>query len=762
MKANLLILTILLFISCSHKIFNELNDLEESEQKSISKVLNNQFPVVPGTVITHSPKSSKAYIGSPSIEILPNGNYVASHDIFGTSGRAHKTAVFISEDRGNTWVFADSVNLVGGQLFYHQDALYLHGFGHGDMFITKSNDGGHTWDPVVTIMNKTSTVRYQQAPTPFIVHNGRIWHATEGLAPPWGYGSQQSCIISADVNADLMNPSSWRRSNVVPFNPSWTEGTSFMEGNIVLAPDDSLKIILRVNPDDNIAAVIPVANDGFTIDGSSVSFINFPGARKKFTIRYDAVTGKYWSLTNYILPDYVGGDVGRTRNSQVLISSTDAVNWSINALVLFVDDTAFHGFQYLDWQFDGADIVAVSRTSYDDGMGGAANQHDSNFLTFHRFSNFRTRTTPTEWQYLLDDISDFPMADTSSAFTPGNLVVTRYGNGTHDYPTTSNVAVEVFIDEYTPEGILDSSRPLPTAANGSVQPYRFTGNSTANTEALLSLSANRQYLVAVGYNVAPGATITSSNSRTIAVVTADGSINTSTITSGNIGTPRSAIIANNGVNIWFAGSSTAALRYKLFGSGATEHIDLITSTTNGRSLAIYDEQLYMSTSAVSGGEPAKLGPVVGGIPLGMPTSGTPVINNFSGLPANFNASQFILLDKDTDGEFDLLYYVDETNPGSIVKYAYDGGTWMVKGSVNATAPATTQGIRSITGKMVGNTAVLYAVTTTLGTSSLIKMTDANASSSIISASNNAPENLVSAPAKTRFRSVSFTPGTVGI
>ena len=47
------------------------------------------------------------------------------------------------------------------------------------------------------------------------------------------------------------------------------------------------------------------------------------------------------------------------------------------------------GFQYLDWQFDGADIVAVSRTSYPDGMGGAENFHNSNFLTFHRIHNFR-------------------------------------------------------------------------------------------------------------------------------------------------------------------------------------------------------------------------------------------------------------------------------------------------------------------------------------------------------------------------------------
>ena len=43
---------------------------------------------VPGTVIAHSPASDKKYLGSPSICILPSGNYVASHDFFGPGSTA--------------------------------------------------------------------------------------------------------------------------------------------------------------------------------------------------------------------------------------------------------------------------------------------------------------------------------------------------------------------------------------------------------------------------------------------------------------------------------------------------------------------------------------------------------------------------------------------------------------------------------------------------------------------------------------------------
>ena len=40
-------------------------------------------------------------------------------------------------------------------------------------------------------------------------------------------------------------------------------------------------------------------------------------------------------------------------------------------------------------QFEGEDIIAVSRTAHDDGLGGAHDMHDANYLTFHRVRDFR-------------------------------------------------------------------------------------------------------------------------------------------------------------------------------------------------------------------------------------------------------------------------------------------------------------------------------------------------------------------------------------
>ncbi|MBS3776462.1 MAG: hypothetical protein KGY70_14800, partial [Bacteroidales bacterium] len=43
-------------------------------------------PEAPGVVINHSPASSGKYIGSPSLVVMPNGDYIASHDYFGPGG----------------------------------------------------------------------------------------------------------------------------------------------------------------------------------------------------------------------------------------------------------------------------------------------------------------------------------------------------------------------------------------------------------------------------------------------------------------------------------------------------------------------------------------------------------------------------------------------------------------------------------------------------------------------------------------------------
>ena len=80
------------------------------------------------------------------------------------------------------------------------------------------------------------------------------------------------------------------------------------------------------------------------------------------------------------------------RNTLALVYSPDLRHWHVRSIILHHPDIYHHAFQYVDWHFDGNDLVAAIRTAYNDGMGGAHTYHDANYLTFYRIRNFRSLT----------------------------------------------------------------------------------------------------------------------------------------------------------------------------------------------------------------------------------------------------------------------------------------------------------------------------------------------------------------------------------
>jgi hypothetical protein len=163
----------------------------------------------------------------------------------------------------------------------------------------------------------------------------------------------------------------------------------------VVAPDGRLVNLLRVDcrVGGEKAALVGISPDGreATFDPQT-GFVDFPGGCKKFTTRRDPNTGGYWALSNHVPEPRAGANPERTRNTLALIHSTDLRAWEVRCLLLRHPDAARHGFQYADWQFEAEDMIAVVRTAFDDDAGGAHNQHDANFITFHRFKGFRTLT----------------------------------------------------------------------------------------------------------------------------------------------------------------------------------------------------------------------------------------------------------------------------------------------------------------------------------------------------------------------------------
>ena len=357
---------------------------------------------VPGTVIFHSPESSKLFVGSPGIAVLANGNYVAKNDEFGFGIEDTRaiTRVFGSSDKGKSWQPLSVVNnCFWSSIFVHNGALYMLGTTkqYGHLVIFRSDDDGKSWTAPTNENNGVlrSDGKFHTAPTPVVEHNGRLWRAVEDANGPGGWGSHfRAFMMSAPLDADLLKASSWTSSNPLARDATWNNNDfgGWLEGNAVVTPDGEIVDMLRVDtrsPDEK-AAIIHISKDGKTSTFEpEKDLISLPGAAKKFTIRFDQRSQKYWSLSTVVPERHRANSPGGIRNTLGLISSPDLKNWTINTILLYHPDMARHGFQYVDWLFEGDDIIAASRTAYDDAEGGARNNHDANFLTFHRFENFR-------------------------------------------------------------------------------------------------------------------------------------------------------------------------------------------------------------------------------------------------------------------------------------------------------------------------------------------------------------------------------------
>lgn len=366
-----------------------------------------RYPEKPyGTIIDYSPAITGRYVaGSPSIVMLEDGSYLAKGDDYGPAvGVSELARIYKSVDKGVSWRQISEVEgITWATLFTHYGAVYMmgtsagHGMGHA--IICKSLDGGITWTQPSDTTNGVifSDLSYHTAPVPVIIHNGRIWRAMEDEKGSGGWGKNfRALMLSAPVDADLLNASNWTVSEPLGYNAKWLgqKFNGWLEGNAVISPTGDIVNFLRVSMTQGGGKAALITYDDLgqrpSFDAQR-GFVDFPGGSTKFHILYDTTSATYWALSNAVLKKHNSkkSSEGMIRNALVLMTSTDLYEWQIRDTVLYHPDVAKHGFQYPSFIFDGDDIVFVSRTAYDDKVGGAFRQHDVNYFTFHRICNFR-------------------------------------------------------------------------------------------------------------------------------------------------------------------------------------------------------------------------------------------------------------------------------------------------------------------------------------------------------------------------------------
>jgi hypothetical protein len=287
-------------------------------------------------------------------------------------------------------------------VFVHREAVYLLGTDrqNGRIVIARSDDGGLHWTQPTDGRSGllADDPAFHGAPVPVVRHAGRLWRAMEDTRAGGGWGRHfRALVLSAAEDANLLVATNWTFSNALPRDPSWLDGQfgGWLEGNVVVAPDGGIVNLLRADfrAGPEKAALIRISESGRTATfDHTAGFVDFPGGCKKFTVRFDPVSQRYWSLANWVPPRHASANPERARNTLALTASSDLIHWEVRSVLLYHPDPTAHGFQYADWVLDGEDLLAVVRTAFDEPGGQAHNCHDSNYLTFHRFAGFRTRS----------------------------------------------------------------------------------------------------------------------------------------------------------------------------------------------------------------------------------------------------------------------------------------------------------------------------------------------------------------------------------
>lgn len=339
-------------------------------------------------------------------------------------------------------------------------------------------------------------------------------------------------------------------------------------------------------------------------------------------------------------------------------------------------------------------------------------------------------------------------ASIAAPITPGNLVVARATGGPNGDGSQAlaggGLAATIYLDEYTTSGVLVQSFKAPNVQNTTIGSQRgLTLSGAANTEGLLALSGNGQYLVIGGYNQSANVAGTNASpsyseaspatvvERVAGRMDLSGNWDTSTafVDAMSAQSIRSAyspdgtnfyVTGNGGGGITVAGSAKTTngihlgvLGVNTGGTTLSTQLNPAGLTTNNRQVLVYNGTVYVSNANTSGTQAPGRG--VDKIAFdsvnndnrlfslpGFPTGAGPAPDDFW----FFNDATIYLADARTNG-------ID----GGVQKWTFDGTNWALQytlGTSQLTTTATTPGpagVHGLAGTVDGSgNAVLFGTT----------------------------------------------------
>ena len=340
-----------------------------------------------------------------------------------------------------------------------------------------------------------------------------------------------------------------------------------------------------------------------------------------------------------------------------------------------------------------------------------------------------------------------------AAFTPGNLLVLRVGDGTAAIGSTAGA---VTLLEYTPQGVLVQQIPVASSGVGGL-----TLRADSTSEGVLSLAADRQSITFGGYRATAGDSnpTVSGVARVIGSLGIDGVIDTTRSFTGVFtGDSLRSVATDDGSNFWLSGAgnaNTGGVRHVADGGPALT--GLLASPPvdpNTRQIVVLDGNLFVSSGSNGTGRS------VYQVGTGLPTTAGQPLNNVLPVGGSSQYQSFYFADLDPavswgNTGFDTLYATDSS---AVTKYGYgpgDGGfAWTDRGSI------VLAGASGLTGFTGSNGEVTLYVTSNLaatgGISTIVDTSGAGGTLSTTAANINAAAP-VTAGGNYAFRGIAFVP-----
>ena len=355
-----------------------------------------------GTVVNYLHPDDEAYgfsgryLCSPSLVKHPDGFLLASMDVFAGNSPQNLTLIYRSDDHGKTWRYvSELMPSFWGKMFIHKGALYMLSCSteYGDLLIGKSTDGGKTFGAPVTLLRgsngKAGNCGVHKNPQNIMLYHNRIYETLEWGSWENGAYGHAAMVMSCDADDDLLIPENWSFTEPLKFDyfthelEELKKPVMTIEGTLTCSPDGELVNIMRFGKRNN-AIVYKVNKNDHEAPLEFKGLMHFEANFSKFMIQYDDVSRKYYSIATRLYE----GSADNARNLLSLMSSSDLENWEVVCDLIDYRrcDPDKFGFQYVDFMFDGDDILYLCRTA----MNHPHNYHDSNYSTFHVIKNFRS------------------------------------------------------------------------------------------------------------------------------------------------------------------------------------------------------------------------------------------------------------------------------------------------------------------------------------------------------------------------------------